>query len=228
MVYGCYSRSCGLRLVSILCYLEDWLGEEKNPRTNQVTVYVRELKALLFPLLSLHIEAFSRELKRKEALILVLEYLQPWMNWFYIHQNLWSWPKAWLALNYFGLIWGPWLVLSIFSFAFAHSSGVFQYSLPWKLIKEKKSLQFCLLVNVGNWALWQVGSEPSFPCSYTCETCFFWLRHLKKKSVYISAKTVLSYFPLFLLHPLLTLSFLLPFHFILWLLWITFSSYFKH
>lgn len=140
MVYGCYSRSCGLRLVSILCYLEDWLGEEKNPRTNQITVYVRELKALLFLLLSLHIEAFSRELKRKEALILVLEYLQPWMNWFYIHQNLWSWPKAWLALNYFGLIWRPWLVLSIFSFAFAHSSGVFQYSLPWKLIKEKKIL----------------------------------------------------------------------------------------
>lgn len=198
MVYGCYSRSCGLRLYNS----EDWLGEEKNPRTNQITVYVGELKALLFLLFSWHIEAFSRELKRKETLILVPEYLQPWVNWCFIHRSLWSWPKAWLALNYFGLIWGPWLVLSIFSFAFAHSSGVFLIFPPLEAHKRKKSLQFCLLVNVGNWALWQVGSEPSFPCSYTCETCFFWLRHLKKKkSVYVSAKTILSYSSLFPLPP---------------------------
>lgn len=50
-------------------------------------------------------------------------------------------------------------------------------------MQEKTSLQLGLLVSVGNWASWQVGCEPSFPCSYACETCFSWLRYLKKKKL---------------------------------------------
>lgn len=101
---------------------------------------------------------------------------QRWVNCFFIYWSLWSWIG-------FKLFWLSSRTLSSFCpFSHLHlhiAQGSSLHSLPWKLIQEKKTLR--LLVTVGNWAAWQVGSETSFPCSYTCETCFFWRRPVKKK-----------------------------------------------
>ena len=75
-------------------------------------MYVGELKALVFLLLSLQIEAFSREPMRMEALTLAPRILTTLGEIvFFIHRSLWILPRAWLALNYFGLTQGPCLVI---------------------------------------------------------------------------------------------------------------------
>lgn len=137
------------------------------------------------------LKRFSRELMRGSPHFSSQDTYNTGWNWFFYSLKSRSLPRAWLAVNYFGLTQEPCLVIVHFLICICICLKGFPTSPPPDPMPEQTSLQLGLLVSAGNWASWQLGSEPNFSCSYTCETCFFWPRLLMKKTALILAKTIL-------------------------------------